>query len=301
MKGQAILAVLLIMAVVVTVVLSVVSYSITDITITTKEEDSLRAFSAAEAGVERVLVGELVPEGDNPVDTGGPVATTYNVSIKSSEITSGLFVYPETLSSGESATIWLVSHGDDYSLTCTGSVPCFRATTGEVRICWGSPGSSPEPALQIGVFYAENPGNYETIRAVYDAIDPMPSRRSLPLGNGFNSPDGSGCTIAGRNFAYFRRLRFGIPGLAIPAASYTARNGLLYLRLTPLYNTTPQPVAIDANVGAGANSGLPAQGKFIESTGKSGEVARKVQVFRLYPDSPDIFSGVYSPLSLVKN
>jgi len=55
-SGQALLLVLLSMAVVLTIVLSVLSRTITDITITTKEEEALRAFAAAEAGVERALI-----------------------------------------------------------------------------------------------------------------------------------------------------------------------------------------------------------------------------------------------------
>ena len=49
-SGQALLVILLSMAVILTLVLSVASSSITDVTVTTFEEDALRAFSAAEAG-----------------------------------------------------------------------------------------------------------------------------------------------------------------------------------------------------------------------------------------------------------
>jgi len=55
-KGQAVLIVLLSLSVVLIVVMFVVSRSITDISLSTKEENSLRAFSAAEAGIERALV-----------------------------------------------------------------------------------------------------------------------------------------------------------------------------------------------------------------------------------------------------
>ena len=50
-SGQALLIVLLGMAVVLTMVLSVVSRSVTDIQLTTRDDEALRAFSAAEAGV----------------------------------------------------------------------------------------------------------------------------------------------------------------------------------------------------------------------------------------------------------
>lgn len=55
-SGQALLLVLLSMAVVLTIVLSILSRSVTDIAVTSRDEEALRAFSAAEAGVEQALV-----------------------------------------------------------------------------------------------------------------------------------------------------------------------------------------------------------------------------------------------------
>ena len=56
-SGQAVLLVILGMAVVLTIVLSVVSRSVTDVSVTKVEEDSSKAFSAAEAGIEKLLIG----------------------------------------------------------------------------------------------------------------------------------------------------------------------------------------------------------------------------------------------------
>src|SRR3990167_8727041 len=55
-SGQAVLIVLLSLSVVLIIVLYIMSRSITDISLSSKEEDSMRAFSAAEAGIERALV-----------------------------------------------------------------------------------------------------------------------------------------------------------------------------------------------------------------------------------------------------
>src|SRR3989304_10327197 len=55
-SGQALLIILLTLTVVLTVVLSVVSRSVTDISVTTYQEDAQRAFDAAEAGIERALL-----------------------------------------------------------------------------------------------------------------------------------------------------------------------------------------------------------------------------------------------------
>ena len=54
-RGQALLIVVLVMAVALTIGLAVVSRSITDIKISRQEEESARVFSVAEAGIEEAL------------------------------------------------------------------------------------------------------------------------------------------------------------------------------------------------------------------------------------------------------
>ena len=54
-RGQALLIVLLVMTVALTVGLSVATRTIVNVRITTQEEQSQRAFSAAEAGIEETL------------------------------------------------------------------------------------------------------------------------------------------------------------------------------------------------------------------------------------------------------
>jgi hypothetical protein len=54
-SGQVALIILLVMVVVLTVGLSLISHSVTDISISKDEEEAMRAFSAAEAGIEEAL------------------------------------------------------------------------------------------------------------------------------------------------------------------------------------------------------------------------------------------------------
>jgi Tfp pilus assembly protein PilX len=89
-SGQALLLVLLSMAVVLTIVLSVLSRTITDITVTTKEEEALRAFAAAEAGIERALI--IGNNTGNFEDGASFAATISNFGSQVSE-----YAYPEKL------------------------------------------------------------------------------------------------------------------------------------------------------------------------------------------------------------
>ncbi|MGB9585898.1 MAG: hypothetical protein ACPL7A_00585, partial [Anaerolineales bacterium] len=54
-SGQALLIILLVMAVGLTIGLAVISRSVTDIRISRQEEESARMFSVAEAGIEEAL------------------------------------------------------------------------------------------------------------------------------------------------------------------------------------------------------------------------------------------------------
>jgi len=78
-RGQIGLIVVLIMAVGLTIGLAIASQSLTDISVTETEEQSLRAFNAAEAGIETLLSeASLTPVTASPVPVGD---LTANVSV----------------------------------------------------------------------------------------------------------------------------------------------------------------------------------------------------------------------------
>ncbi len=289
MKGQAVLAVLLITAVIVTVVLSVVSYSVTDVTLSSKEEEALRAFSAAEAGIERALVGDItVSSGEVSIGE-----SKYNVAVSSEPISNRQFVYPAPVASGDTATVWFVSHDNTtLELSCK-DLLCFKGDGGQIQVCWGDSGVSPTPALVVEIYYSQPPGEKGSLYVARDSIDPVATRRAV---NRFSEPGSGTCTIGGVTFANQKIINFD--SLGIPQSSYRASGGLVLITLRLLYNSEPQSVGV--NAAYGANTALPAQGRLIQSSGVSGEANRKIEVFRLYPEVPSIFSGVYSPLDLVK-
>ncbi len=270
------LLIVLTMATVLTVTMSVVSRSISDVSVSTREEESLRAFSAAEAGVEDVLVsdlgvGQMVQEAVAVVD--GAPAASYTASITGFPVSSNKYNYPVALSAGDSATFWLKSHDANGSLTC----PCFTGTL--AKVCFGKKGSYITPALEVTLLYQNTAGGYETSRVV---LDPTTSRTP-----GSISTTGS-CTIndgKSTDYAYSRELDFtGVSDFDLTAAE---RNNMILMKLRFLYNTdTPQILGVDVTGG-----NLPAQGKRIESVGAAGDSVRKVEVYQLYPSLPSIFDS----------
>lgn len=277
-SGQALLIVLLSMAVVLTVVLSVLSSSITDVAVTSREEEALRAFSAAEAGVEKALiVGESAGDFDQ---------AAFNATVASVSEGSQTFNYPQDVSAGSIASVWFSAHDEDGNIVCNSEKPCF--TGNRIKVCWGKTGSpidANSPAIEATVFYLNTPGSYSTARVARSALDPNSSRI---LQNYFTQANASTCTIDGKQYAYQSILDFST--LGIPALSYNTQGGLQYMNLKMVYNTnSTQPFGVDVNFSG--NTLLPSQGSKIDSVGTAGEATRKIEVYRLYAQAPSIFTN----------
>lgn len=286
-SGQALLIVLLTMAVVLTIILSILSRSITDVVVTSREEEALRAFSAAEAGVERAL---LIGSNTGSFDDATFIATAVNFAVSAEE-----YVYPDKLLSGESATVWLVDHDETTGeLTCDTN-ECF--TGSQISICWagaGTPsGQATTPALEISVLYADVPWNYSTVKVARVTTDPNIARR---VTNSFGDTDGVPCTLEGQGFEFKKTIDFSASGLNIP---YATPGNLLFAKIRFFYNIgEAQPLGFDVK---GTGSDFPSQGRRIVSTGTAGEANRKIEVLRTFGELPPTFdAAVFSPGGLVK-
>ena len=279
-SGQALLIVLLSMAVVLVLVLSILSRSITDVGVTTQGEESLRAFSAAEAGVEYALIsGTSI--GDTPL---GQASFSADVSGFSSG--EKYYVHPTLVGSGDLVTVWLVAHGDDGTLNCSEET-CFTGSV--VEVCWGEAGTPVDqattPAVEIVVYYTETPGDYTTARVLRIPLDPNTARRSL---NNFSAPDVGTCTIDDTDFQF--RSQVDLAALGVPASSYDFENGLQFIRIRILYNVgESHPVGV--NIDFPGNGILPSQGFKIESRGTAGSANRKIDVFQSFGELPPVFDA----------
>jgi len=100
-SGQVALIVVLVMLVVGTIALSVASRSVLDVSISKQEENKIRAFSAAEAGIEDLLSAGIASVGVGGQRTVGNI--TYNYQI--SEVGASGYVLDEPLANGETIQI----------------------------------------------------------------------------------------------------------------------------------------------------------------------------------------------------
>ena len=286
-SGQALLIVLLSMAVILTIVLSILSRSVTDVAVTSREEEALRAFSAAEAGVERAI---LIGSNTGSFNDASFVATAVNFAVSAEE-----YIYPDKLLSGESATIWFVDHDEETrELTCDTN-ECF--TGSQMSVCWAGSGTSSDqattPALEISILYVDVPWDYSTIKIARVTTDPNIARR---VTNNFGDTDGVGCTLEGQDFEFKKTIDFSASGLNIP---YAAPGNLLIAKIRFFYNTD-EAQTLGFDVG-GTGSDLPSQGRRIVSTGMAGEANRRIEVLRTFGELPPIFDvAVFSPGGIVK-
>jgi len=267
-SGQALLVILLVMAVGLTVGLAVISRSITDISISRQEEESARVFSVAEAGIEQALKLGYAPEGG--IDVGGITATVTKTDLGKS---LG-FAFPGEYGVGDIQTLWLVEHKEDGSLDTSNK---YSAST--IEVYWGKEGGI-VPALEVTLIYEQS-----GVKIMRWALDPDPdSERD----NNFDNDISPGSQLGGKSFKYKKSLN--LPCAVTGVLCYA-------LRLRLLYNNQPQILGVKGV------SGLPSQGACYESTATNPQtgVTRKVRQCQLHKAPPEIFDYVlYSEKDLIK-
>lgn len=201
-SGQVLLITLLALAVATTIGLGIIGRSSTDVSISNRIEESARAFSAAEAGIEQALVsGE---------DIGATVLTPgVNYSVNVTTLGgAGPYQFPNKTQVGNVETLWLAPYDP-----ATGIFDEANAFSGNsVNVCWSQ--EAVVPAVLISIFY-KTAGNLQVARGAYD-----PASRS----NSFASvgAPGEGC---GQSGVYFQQI------------SLAALETPLMMRIAPVYSS----------------------------------------------------------------
>lgn len=287
-KGQIILLLLLIMVVALAIGLSIVQRSLVDVSTSTKVEESSRAFSAAEAGIERALR-------TNPSSTIDVAESELQNSAQASVVPSSMLPraqealeYPP-LAKEDIAHVWLADPNNNVTnnlpTAAYNGQPVSVYNEATLDIYWGTANTTDKPAIELSIIYFDG--------TAYQAWKPYGTSPKLFLdsnaaritaGNGFiNANTESSATVVSscssplpiatslgtsRNFYCKTSLR------SLPA---TATSKLMILRARLLYTTTSQPLAVKPT----GSASLPPQAKIYTSTGSSGSIQRKIQLFKL--------------------
>lgn len=274
--GQIVLITLLVLTIATTVALSLISRTTTDTAITAQIEESSRAFSAAEAGIEEALKTGVGTGGVRTLSGGD---ASYEVTVNTIGGTAGLYEFPKKTQQGITETIWLVDHDASGQLVLT---PTY--TSPDITVCWS--GDSPDPAIVATLLYIESSnGSYRVAKIPFD------SDATRATSNGFStSVVLSGCS-GSTDTDYRATITFNSVSASIDASTDT----LIALRIRPVYNDAK--LAVDT-----AGFVLPLQGKRIESTGSTtGGTNRKIVVYQQYRAPSTLFdAAIYSQGSLSK-
>jgi len=250
-RGQVMLLVVLLLVVVLTIGLSLATKNITNLRQASEEDNSQRAFSAAEAGIEVALnlqgVGRIN-------ETPFTESTTYTAEVKDIRSYELVFQDGRPQRRNDAVDVWLAPY------------PSYTPKwNGPLIVAWGNlleTDCNRIAALEIAVL--SGPAiSTQSIR--HFAYDPCALRRSSP--NNFTDPGVQMATVGRKQFRY---------SVTLPAIS----NGTI-ARIIPVYADTS--IAVTTN---NPSQPLPVQGKVIEAVGKSGETQRKIVVIKGNPKFP---------------
>lgn len=283
--GQTILILILVLTAGLAIGISVVQRSLSDISTSSKVEQSSRAFSAAEAGIERALSGGSI---GLPISVGDSGSKTTVFDSGNLPLANQALEYP-LITKEEMAQVWLANPN---TLIQYYNEPYLEIAWGATNI----PNPDDKPAIEINVIYLAG-GIYQSKKFYFDSNS---SRASL---NGFNSVSCSDNpatfnTSMGNDRVFYCRNSLIMTDL------YNASAILMLLRARILYSSTSQPFAVlpwGGNCGTNVCS-LPPQARIFTSTGTAGDTQRKVQVFKLDKVVPFYFDyALFSVGAVSKN
>lgn len=264
-KGQVILILILVMSVALAIGLSIVQKSLVDVSTASKVEQSSRAFSAAEAGIEKALLESNTTVHGTPVfaDNNSKVAAITDTGFKPEEAAVGTVqtaVEFESLAKEDVKQVWLA----DFSSPNNPPAVFYNPPGNTLDVYWGN-SASDMAALELTLVYYSR-GRYTSENTKW-FLDPDSQR---VRNNGFEVADCAGSKTPAHSLTTYQ-CKKTLTNLPL---------GLMLLRGRLLYNDTPQPFAVQAVGTCGRDCSLPRQVREIVSTGVSGETQRKIQLFQ---------------------
>jgi len=267
-RGQILLIVILVMIIALTVGLSIASRTITNIRIARQNEESQRAFQAAEAGVDQALNRVPTPGATTVITDSFGNNAEFNTQLTSSQGTSLLINGGEIVQQGVGADVWLSQYSDDPSLVYTN--PMGNSSPNNIYIYWGTSdqddctqtgGASVIPALEV-LLLTGSKANPTYTKRVFDVTPCASTPREIP-----------DATSVVPNFYTVQGVSFQYRTPAIPISQGRV------MKVIPIFNSGVIGISSD-------NEAFPSQGSLIVSEGTAGDVKRKITLFSSYPQIP---------------
>lgn len=295
-QGQVLLIILGAIALGLTLGLAIASRSTVDVGLSRKLEESAKAFSAAEAGVEDLL--------KSPLDTGSRQLTfTKSVATIQALPTPApdtIYEYPDVVAAGDAQTVWFVNHQTTTPYDIDETTEAYAGN--RIYICWSPVDPSKVAGLEVSIFYRDDSagGAYRVARRAYKY-------------GGQSCPNGAGSEVIANDC-------FDGTDVIIPTSS-NACNGYKYEKLVNFQNSFGagvnlkndtiiklyarlRPYGDSVKVAVKSDGGtLPRQAVVdalsVGQSSSGGETA-KIRVFQGYPVAPSVFDYVlYSGSAII--
>lgn len=289
-SGQVILGLILVMVVALGIGLSIVQRSLIDVSTSTKVEQSSRAFSAAEAGIEQAISGDTsgvdfsnnsrtIEVTDSDLIPCVPGASGCDKAVTQKQ---DALEYPP-LAREEVAHVWLA----DFNSTSNPPPPFY--TQPELDIYWGN--SEEKTAIELTIVYYEA-NAYKSKKWFIDASDNE---------NNFDKVSCTGGYVL-RDDTYTCKVRLGdVVGYPSITGNGPLPANLMLIRARLLYNSISQPLAVQSTRICATGCAIPPQARIFTSTGVSGETQRKVRVFQVSKVVPPYFDfAIFSTGGIIK-
>ncbi len=253
-RGQILLVIVLVITVVLTISLSLFTRSIVNIQLTSEEDQSQRALSAAEAGIEKTIIA------NSGISNGTfSNSATFSTTKRLLSGTEFLLNNGKLVFKNEGADIWLSEYSSDTSLIYQnpwgGTVTIYWGDASDT--CTSSESTNTMAAVEV-IVLSGTKNNPTSSRYSYD---PCAARRAS---NNFSIPS-AGASVLGKSFT--NKIQFTV----------SAGSGLI-ARVIPLYANSYFAIQ--------GSPALPMQGTVIDSTGSVGDVKRKISVLQENPFLP---------------
>ena len=271
--GQVVIALLLTILVGLSIGLIVTQRTITDVTTSSQTETSSRAFSAAEAGIERALTGATATIQTS--ETGNESTATIQVNSAIPKPGQAL-EYLDAFGKDKTAQFWLADP-DTADPTLVAN-PGYPANT-RLFLYFGNRNDSPVIETYF-VYDTGNNTNYQSSSKLYfDTTDRSTENgitnicsssdqtKFLLPSNGQITTTSSTSQTADRDF----KCRVELRTPPSPARS-------IMLRVRVLYTNNSQPMALAPDTAVSAK--LPTQAAYYYSTGKAGQSQKTITIFQ---------------------
>lgn len=287
-SGQVIVILLLVMLVVLSVVLAITQRSTTDLSSSTETEQSTRAYSAAEAGLEKALQRGGTSPSSAPI-----TSQTINLPGNQSSATirnsgylpvkgSGVAIEYPPIGKESVAQFWLTDPADATNNYNRNSFYIYFGNPVDAA----KPATSYDdtttaknisPAIEVNVVKQIIAGTttYESQRTYYDSLSSRASSNNFVNITTPSSPitcsaSPSVTTILKTSSQFYCRVLVNIVNCALPSCvPQLVRVRLLYANLN-------HKIAIAPNTGS-----FPPQVELYTSTGKAGQSQKTLQVYRV--------------------